>query len=395
MPAINPNILEWARESAGLSIEEAVAGLGIKGARGFSPEDRLRRLESGEEEPSRAMLVKMSTRYHRPLLVFYLSDPPAKGERGSDFRTLGADSTDEHEARLDALLRDVKVRQSLIRSALEDEEEDDPLPFVGSARLNRSPDSTVASMVDVLGAKLDEFRSQRTAHDAFRYLRGKAEDAGIYVLLIGDLGSHHSKIGITTFRGYALADSVVPFVVINDDDSHGAWSFTLIHELAHIWLGETGISGYGATLEIERFCNQVAGEFLLPSHELSELHISLGTSLATATELVSEFARKRRISSTMVAYRLYLSERIGREMWEKLRTTYYELWQAGKNKAREEMKSKEGGPSYYVLRRHHLGQGFLSVVNRLLASGALTTSKAGRVLGVKSVNVQTLLDPTV
>ena len=126
----------------------------------------------------------------------------------------------------------------------------------------------------------------------------------------------------------------------------------------------------------------MAGEFLLPSHELIELKVGDGTSVPVAAELVSDFARKRRISSTMVAYRLYQSERIKTQLWQQLRNTFYDLWQTSKSRASEESKNKEGGPSYYVLRRHHLGQGFLSVVNRLLTSGALTTSKAGKVLGV-------------
>ena len=166
----------------------------------MSPEERLRSLETGEEEPSRPMLLKMSGKYRRPLLTFYLSEPPSKGERGTDFGTLRPDRIGEGEALLDALLRDVQVRQSLIRSALEDEEEDISLPFVGSAHTDRKPKSIVVSMADVLGFSLEEFRAQRSAQEAFRFLRGKAEDVGVFVLLIGDLGSHHSRIGLHVSR---------------------------------------------------------------------------------------------------------------------------------------------------------------------------------------------------
>src|SRR3546814_16138482 len=64
-----------------------------------------------------------------------------------------------------------------------------------------------------------------------------------YVLLIGNLGSHHSAIDIDAFRGFALADPIAPFVVINDRDAKTAWSFTLLHEVAHLWIGATGVSG--------------------------------------------------------------------------------------------------------------------------------------------------------
>ncbi|MFY1080099.1 ImmA/IrrE family metallo-endopeptidase, partial [Escherichia coli] len=78
----------------------------------------------------------------------------------------------------------------------------------------------------------------------------------------GNLGSHHSALNVELFRGFALSDKVAPFVVINDQDSEQAWSFTLLHELAHIWLGQTGVSGGRPTSVIETFCNDVAGRIL-------------------------------------------------------------------------------------------------------------------------------------
>jgi Zn-dependent peptidase ImmA (M78 family) len=93
-------------------------------------------------------------------------------------------------------------------------------------------------------------------------------------LLIGNLGSHHTTIDVTTFRGFALSDDVAPFIVINDQDAQAAWSFTLLHELTHLWLGQTGVSGARAEQKIERFCNDVAGEVLLPIEELSGLTIA-------------------------------------------------------------------------------------------------------------------------
>ena len=88
MPKVKPEILSWARETAGLTLEEAVGKLKIHDAHGVAAEERLTALESGETEPTRQMLVKMAKQYRRPLVTFYLSTPPAKGDRGADFRTL-------------------------------------------------------------------------------------------------------------------------------------------------------------------------------------------------------------------------------------------------------------------------------------------------------------------
>ena len=85
MPNVNPEILRWARETAGLTLEDAVQKLKISKARGVPALDRLAALEAGEEAPTRPMLVKMAKQYRRPLLTFYMSAPPRKADRGQDF----------------------------------------------------------------------------------------------------------------------------------------------------------------------------------------------------------------------------------------------------------------------------------------------------------------------
>jgi transcriptional regulator with XRE-family HTH domain len=115
MPQINPRVLVWARETAGLSLEAATKKLGLSGP------DRLLALETGEREPSRAQLAKMAEKYHRPLLAFYLPEPPRKNEQIRDFRSLRAgEARQASETFLDILIRDVQARQQLVRAALED-----------------------------------------------------------------------------------------------------------------------------------------------------------------------------------------------------------------------------------------------------------------------------------
>jgi IrrE N-terminal-like domain len=305
MPKINPDILVWARETAGLTPEEAVKKLGIRDARGVAAVDRLAALETGSAEPTRPMLVKMAKQYRRPLVTFYMSAPPRKGERGRDFRTLPEGHSRTAEALLDALIRDVRARQSMVRAVLEDEEETDPPPFVGSMRMSDGTASVLASMRKTLRISLDGFRSMGSPEEAFALLRAKTEATGVFVLLIGNLGSHHTAIDLDTFRGFALADEIAPFVVINDQDAPAAWSFTLLHELAHLWLGATGVSGAFAEAAIEQFCNRVASEFLLPPEELANLQVDDTTDFETAEARITDFAQARRLSSSMVAYRLY------------------------------------------------------------------------------------------
>ncbi len=140
MPQINPDILIWARETAGLSVEEAARKLGLTGR------ERLEAIEAGKQSPSRRQLVNMAEKYHRPLLTFYLPKRPRERDRGQDFRSLPNGQTPGSEALLDTLLRDIQVRQQLVRAALEETEEDEPLAFVDSARMNMGVDALVDSM---------------------------------------------------------------------------------------------------------------------------------------------------------------------------------------------------------------------------------------------------------
>ena len=414
MPAINPEILVWARETAGLTLQAAVSKVGIKDARGVAAVDRLTALERGDEEPTRPVLVKMARQYRRPLLAFYLNAPPRRDERGPDFRTLSGARSSETDALIDALVRNLQSRQSMVRAALQAEDEAEPLLFVGALLRNEDADTGIQSirrllrrkaeaarlsqravglLGQVLGEDLDAARyyAEPTADDAFRLLRSRAEDGGVFVLLQGDLGSHHTSIDVEVFRGLAIADDIAPFVVINDNDSRAAWSFTLLHELTHLLLGQTGFNGVDSETKVEQFCNNVAAEWLLPARTLHEVGIGRGRDVVEQGSRIGEFARERNLSRTMVAYRLLRANRIDRQAFERLRTQFREQWRELRARHRARARNSEGGPSYYVVRRHRVGPGLLGFTRRMVDSGALSTTKAARVLGVKPAQVGKML----
>ena len=367
---VNPAILIWARETAGLELGDAAKKIALGSTKALTPTERLEQLEYGDAEPTRALLVRMAKQYRRPLLTFYLSEVPEKGDRGNDYRTLpdGYDPADD--AFLDALIRGIRARQSMLRAALEDEEEAEELPFIGSMTTNDGIQAVVASIRESLPMTLEEFRAAQTADDAFKMLRTAAESIGIYVVLAGNLGSYHTAIDLRSFRGFALSDPIAPFVIMNDQDARAAWSFTLLHELAHLWLGQTGVSGGFAEMAIERFCNDVAGEFLLPGAELQALELPGAENQDNLAATITDIANERNISRSMVAYKLYRLNRIERNTWHRLSTRFREEWLAGRETRRERARSQEGGA-------------LISVVQRMMRAGALTTTKAGTVLGVK------------
>ncbi len=400
MPNVNPEILSWARETAGLTLEAAAKELDIHDSRGVTAAQRLAALERGDVTPTRPILRRMAEKYRRPLVAFYMSHVPQKGDRGEDFRTLPAGHIRASDALLDALVRDIRARQSMVRALLEDLDEAKPLPFINSASMSDGVPALVASirrhlkLGPVSLRTYSGIRNQTSAEEGFRLLRGRVEAAGIFVLLIGNLGSHHSAVDLETFRGFALADDIAPFVVINDQDATAAWSFTLVHELAHLWIGETGVSGSQVGSPIERFCNDVAGEFLLPTEELRLLDVDSETSLEVAQGRITNFANEMNVSRSMVAYKLYRVGAINQDIWRELSSSFRQSWLDARAAQRERARDNDGGPSYYVVRRHRLGHALVDLVRRTMADGILSPSKAAKVLGVKPVNVETLVNDT-
>ncbi len=381
--AFNPEVFRWARESAGLEPEGAARAIGIVPA-------SLIAIEEGEREPSRTTLSKMAKAYHRSLLTFYLPMPPRKGDRGEDFRTVAGNRTAEADAGVDALVRDIRARQSLIRTVLEDDQDVQPLTFVGSASMADGVAALVVALERMLGVTRVQYRAQRNTESAFNLLRERAESAGVFVLLIGNLGSHHSAIPVEVFRGFAVADSIAPFVVINDGDAKAAWSFTLLHELAHLWLGATGLSGGGAPeKKIERFCNDVASEFLLPPADVQAIHVE-GLELDGQIDLITDHASRWRLSRQMVAYGLFKTGRITLATWQAL-DAGIRARRAAERRREKDRRNGSDGPSYYVVRRHRLGDAMLGFARHYSEAGALSPSKAAKVLGVKPRSVYPLL----
>ena len=387
MQAINHEILVWARETANLTREEAVKKLGIRDTKQYHAVDWLIALENGSVPPSRPMLVKMAKNYRRSLVTFYLDKPPKPANRGVDFRTLPHGFEDPTSKLLDALLRDLRVRQSMVRAVLEDEDDVENLSFVGANDISEGESSILKSLQDLLDVDIHQFRAPANPRAAFSQLRDNVERRGIFVLLKSNLGDYKTEIDAEIFRGFVIADEIAPFIVINEQDALPAWSFTLLHELVHLILGHTGISGPCGDNKIEQFCNHVASEFLLPIEELRLLGFHNALDFQTKVEIVDKFARKRHLSRRMVAHAAYRNSLIDQE-------TNYELSKKFRNqriKARNERKNTSESNDY-AIHQHQIGHGLINLVHRMMTAGNLTATKAAKILGVKPQCIQVLFD---
>ena len=386
---VNPEMLVWAREKANLTIDDAVRKLDLQDVRGIMAKQRLLNIESGLEQPSRSLLDKMTKHYGHPLITFYLSSPPLTANRGADFRTLTNEPEPEDKNKTDMLLRDVRVRQSMVRSILEDAEEDSPKPFIGSGQISDGKERILEKLKEVLGIDRTQYRDQKSPKEAFDLLRKNAEEAGVFVILKGDLGHYTKTLDVSLFRGFCIADKIAPFIVINNRDTITALSFTLLHELAHLVLGNTAIIGGQIEDKVEKFCNDVASEFLLTDKEVNEIALNLNDEFEVVLNCIRDFAEECKLSRSMVAYRAFKEGVVSQNTYHELLDKMHSHGLEGNTK---KSKSGSGGPSYYTLQRRNLGSGLIELIKRMMDDGALSTTRAGKVLGVKPKNVRNLVN---
>ena len=371
---VNPEVLVWARKTAALTLEEAAKKLS-------KTKQSLEELEAGDRKPTRATLANMAANYRQPLLVFYLSKPPRQTKRGVDFRKLA--SNGKQEALLDFLLRNLRVRQEMLRNALEEEEEIEPVDFIGSIKDTSRDDSEVHKVADILrkilGFSVKEFQRKTDSKKAFKYLRECAEKKRVFILLENNLGNYRTNIDVEAFRGFAISDPICPFIVINYKDADSAKSFTLLHEMTHLLFGEAAIINQSEFLnqdseKIEQFCNKVASELLLPHDELKK-EFNFSAQAFHRTDDIESYAEEHNISSAMLAYRLWRLKIISQATLNHfIKPRYSPL-------PRKDQSATFVDPN--GVRRYQNGSALGTIVKQLYADKYISFTKAATILTVK------------
>jgi Zn-dependent peptidase ImmA (M78 family)/DNA-binding XRE family transcriptional regulator len=252
---VNPTLLSWSRIRAGLTEAQVARGLPVK-------TEKVLEWESGEALPTFKQAQKWANIAHVPFGFLFLSSPPVELLPLPDLRVVGGVQPEKPSINLIDTIKDVLRKQDWYIEYLQDHGYKN-LPFVGRFSVEAAVPLVVADMKSVL--KIDDQIRRLTPDEYFREIVVAAEAAGVLVMRSGIVGSNtRRKLDVGEFRGFAISSSLAPVVFINSADAPSARLFTLIHELAHIWIGSTGISSVSINVsqDVEVFCNAVAGEFL-------------------------------------------------------------------------------------------------------------------------------------
>jgi Zn-dependent peptidase ImmA (M78 family) len=290
---IQPEMLRWAYERAGLA--------------GGALSHRIPQLaawESGEKQPTLKQLEAFAKATHTPVGYLFLPEPPVERVPIPDFRTVGNERIDRPSPDLLDTLYLCQQRQEWYRDFARSTGEA-PLAIVGSVRVGEDVVRTAALIRQELAFEIEERRRLPTWTDALRRFIAQADALGVLVMVSGVVGSNNRrKLDPQEFRGFALADNLAPLVFINGADTKAAQMFTLAHELAHIWIGQSALTDAQAASvpenAIERWCNQVAAELLVPLEAFRAVY-------ARQAELRGELlrlARRFKVSTLVILRRM-------------------------------------------------------------------------------------------
>ena len=383
----NPDIFVWARETAGYTREEAVKLLPLKDAYGKTSLERLIDIETGIACPSNTVVRSMAKRYNRPEVVFYLKNAPKEENYGVDYRTFETQPSKIEQGIANAVVRNIAARQDVVKATLLDNNELDKKTFVGSATTRDSKFKLARSICETLDFSLVDFRKPSRPQSAFNYLRGLAERLGVFVVLVDDLGSQSTKISPKVFRGFSIADDYVPFIAVNCNDPVSAWSCTLLYELTHIWIGSTGVSNHNISHNVEKLCDEVASEILVPKSEFDSAHWENFETLDKQMLEISNYASQINVSVSMIAFRLFQEGIISEQRFSSISRIIANTV----SKSKDDSDKSTGGSSYYSTRAHRSGTPLIEFTDRMLADRQISIHSAGLLLGVRPANVYKVL----
>lgn len=340
---VKPQLLAWALDRSGISTDTARY-------------EKFSRWAAGEGlPPTFRQLEEFAHATHAPLGYLFLAEPPVENVPIPDFRTLGNSGIASPSADLLDTIYEAQQRQDWYRAYARDHNFD-PLPFVGSATIGNSTEAVADEIRRALDFGMDRRARFSTWEEALRQLIDSVEQIGVLVMVSGIVGSNtHRVLSPDEFRGFALTDTLASLIFVNGADTKAAQIFTLVHELAHVWLGESALSDaqmvHDTNNRHELWANRVAAEILVPK---SSIEADFRGS-ADLPEL-QRLARLYKVSTLVVLKRIYDS---GFLTW----VDYRDRYETELDRLREILESRRGsGGDYYNTQPLRISQMFARAV---------------------------------
>lgn len=366
---ISPQVIAWAASRMGLPLDQFASKISKRNPG---------KIKEGKLTESQALRIAKEARIK--LGDLFLSKPPAPPKLPiADFRT--TQTSDPLSDDFFETFRDIEFKQDWYRDYLE-KEDADPLPFIGKyADRKKSVQAIALDIRETLGVDRQLVSTVTTPDQLYAQWVARAEAAGILVFKNGVVGnSTRRTLSVSEFRGFVISDTLAPVIFINGNDAPAAWLFTLAHELAHLWLGESGVSDVSPVSQNaqEVLCNRIAAEALVPVGDF--VAFWEGLKSAPLSQALQAGRQEFKVSELVLARRALDSDFISHKQYQEI----YLI-----NRERAKTKSGGGG-DFYLTHKIRNSKTFTNRVANLAANGKISFREAGHLLRVSPNRVMTI-----
>lgn len=366
---VNPALLRWAVELSGKDIDDL--------AHRFP---KLAEWERRDAHPTFKQLERFAKATYTPIGYLFLAEPPIERVPIPDLRTMGDQQISRPSPDLLDTLHICQQRQEWYRDYARSLGEK-PLRFIASLTTATNPRLAADTIRDALSFDLEARRECPTWTEALRRFIEQADAVGVLVMVSGVVGNNNRrKLDPEEFRGFALSDELAPLVFINGADTKAAQMFTLAHELAHLWLGESALSDVEPSSnpahQVELWCNHVAAELLVPLAVLQQEYRP-GEDLRHALD---RLARRFKVSTLVILRRIRDAGRL----------TQQSFWQAYREEV-ERLRAipRSSGGDFYLTQAARVGKRFARALVSNALEGQTLHRDAFRLLGFSSSRLST------
>lgn len=366
---ISRDVLDWVRAQSGdTGLPEKITGY-------------LSNWLEGTKKPTFNQVEQVSKATGIPFGYFFLKKPPVENLSIVEYRTI--DSTELLRPSRDLIdtMKHMEAVQDWMHNYLKDKI--DPHEYVGSMK-NRTDFYAFANKVlDVLNLKGEWRRNCHSAADLFRKIRIALSNAGVIVMMNGIVGNNtHRTLSVNEFRAFAMVDDLAPLIFINSNDSMNGKVFSLLHEFAHICLGENSL--FNESLESgpsgkknEIICNAVASEVLIPSKRFLEDWNA--SDIVDLEDRIEALAKLYCCGVIVVARKALDNNLIDRQMYAKVSGKIVRAY-------REAKRKQGGGGDFYRNAASRLDHSFLFSLAESVDTGKTTYTEA---FGLTNTNRKT------
>lgn len=364
---INHDILVWARKTINYDIDAAAKKIKVD-------VEKLLSWENGEDLPSIPQLRRISTIYKRPVSIFFLPDIPAEDIIFTDYRKIHGENIYDNSPHLNIQIRQARYKRAMAIELSELLRVN--IPHI-EFKLNQNIlnfDEVSKEIRALLNANIRDQIKTTDQHESLKYWKKIIEDIGILVFHT----SIHYPVDISEMRGISLNFRPFPIILLNSKDAPHGRIFTLLHELTHVLLQDSGLCDLDEfnNNSVEVFCNKMAASILVPRDKFLE-YAGPENEIKIWTDIeIENLSKVFSASKEVIVRRLLTFNKTTKEFYKEKRAEYLKKY-----------PKSSGHPPVHRMAISTNGIKFTSMVMDAYSQHIITQSDIASYLGVKTKHI--------